>query len=128
EHGLDDEVDAVQALAEVAGRPHPIQRRIRHGLRQPALLDSSRQVSAIGVSRLAKLCFVLVLQGDLDTMQSGLLGDLRTHAAGADHSEPRHWTEKMRVTVFSVAMLLSKPSIRSLPCSSFDATPRPTPS
>ena len=49
--------------------------------------------------------------------------DLGQHVT---YSRLGYWTEKSRVTAFRVRMLGNRPSILSLPRSSFVATPRPT--
>src|SRR5690242_19059388 len=95
-------------------------------LRQPAFLHSPREVSPVGLSRFVELRRFLVLQRDVDAGERRLLRDLSAHRSRADDGKSRQLTEKMRVTEFSVARLPSMPSMRSLPRSSFAATPRPT--
>ena len=90
EDRLDDEVGLDDGLTDFGRGLHALQRRIGVVLRQLAFLDTSREVAPIGVASFAQLRFLLVLERDLDPMQGRLLGDLRTHAAGADHSEPFH--------------------------------------
>ena len=98
---------------------------VRFLLRKLALLDAAREVTLVRLAGSLQLTLVLVMQRHLDAVQRRLLRDLGAHASGADHGQP-HLTEKIRVTVFTVAMLPSMPSMRSLPCTSFVATPRPT--
>ena len=74
---------------KVGGKTHAVQRGLRIRGGQPTLLDPSGQVPLVGISSLAQLSLVCVLERDVDAVQRGLLRDLRAHAACADDGESR---------------------------------------
>src|SRR5207302_4736551 len=128
EHGFDHYICVAYRLVEVGGGVHSCGGRVGIFRGQASLLDAPIQVSTVGLSRLPELLVPLIVEPDIDAVQRRLLGDLGSHRARADHRQTTHCTEKIRVTVFRVITFGSRPSILSLPVSSFAAMPRPTPS
>src|SRR5207302_9148355 len=125
EHRLDHKIGIPRRFFEIGRDANAIDCDLSVALSPPALLNLPSELTAVRFPRLAELLGMNVLEHDIDPVKRRLLRDLRAHASRADHRK-LHLTEKMRVTVFTVAILPSMPSMRSLPRTSFSATPRPT--
>src|SRR6266699_1258294 len=77
-------------LGQVGGSPHPGAGRLRVLRGQAPLLNAASQVSAVRFHRLPELIVRLVVKGDVDAMQCGLLGDLGAHRPRSDYSQTLH--------------------------------------
>ena len=112
---LDHKVGLAYRLAEVPRQPHTLQRGVGLGTLQPPLLDTPRQMPAIGLLRPVQLLAADVVQSQLDPVQRSLLGDLGAHRARADDRKPRHTLTRRETRCLSASY---SPSSRSqLSCS-----------